>query len=316
MLLLSEAEVREVLTMDMALEAVEAAFRSLALEEATNIPRSRCQTEQAMLHVLSASWRSRGWLGYKAYVTTREQARFHVALYDGRSGELVSLMEADFLGQMRTGAASGVATRYMARPEASVVGVFGSGKQARTQLWAVCKVRPIRQALVWSPRPERRRQFAQEMSELCGIEVIPAQHPEMAADDKDIVITATTSREPVLNGHWLSDGTHLNVIGSNFLNKTEIDVHTLQRCEVLAVDSKEQARKEAGDFVQALEDGLLHWSDIVELGEIVVGKYPGRLHAHDVTLFKSVGIGIEDVAVAAAVYQKAVELGLGRRLRW
>lgn len=314
MLVLSEQDVRQVLTMETALEAVESALRSLALDEAVNIPRTRCQTDQAMLHVLSAAWRTKGFLGYKAYVTTRQQARFHVALFDGHSGEWLCLIEADYLGQVRTGAASGVATRYMARPEACEVGVFGSGKQARTQLEAVCKVRPITHAHVWSPHVEHRRRFAHEMSERCGIEVVPAQHPEMAADDKDIIITATTSREPVLNGHWISDGTHLNVIGSNFLTKAEVDVHTLQRCEVIAVDSKEQARLEAGDFVQAIEDGVLHWSDVVELGQIIVGKYAGRIRAQDVTLFKSVGLGIEDVAVAIEVFRKARDLGLGREV--
>lgn len=316
MLLLSETDVRQVLTMDAALEAVEAALRDLASDQAVNIPRTRCQTDQAMLHVLSAAWRRGGYLGYKAYVTTRQQARFHIALFDGQSGELLCLIEADYLGQVRTGAASGVATRYMARPESCEVGVFGSGKQARTQLQAVCKVRPITHAHVWSPNLEHRRRFAEEMSQICGIEVVPAQHPEMAADDKDIIITATTSREPVLSGHWVSDGTHLNVIGSNFLTKAEIDVHTLQRCEVIAVDSKEQARLEAGDFVQAIEDGVLHWSDIVDLGQIIIGKYAGRIRPHDVTLFKSVGLGLEDVAVAAEVYRKAREQGLGREIHF
>src|SRR6516225_182408 len=142
-LLLTEDDVRQVLTMEMALEAVEAGLRKMALDEAQNIPRHRCQTDHAMLHVLAASAKTLGVMGYKAYATSKKGAQFQLALFDGKSGVLLSLMQADYLGQVRTGAASGVATQYMARPEASEVGLFGTGKQARTQLVGVCKVRKI-----------------------------------------------------------------------------------------------------------------------------------------------------------------------------
>jgi ornithine cyclodeaminase/alanine dehydrogenase-like protein (mu-crystallin family) len=225
-------------------------------------------------------------------------------------------MQADYLGQVRTGAASGVATKYMARPESSQVGLFGTGKQARTQLIAVCKVRKISRVQVYSPNEEHRRRFADEMSEVCGVEVQPVPRPESAAEDKDIVITATTSREPVFNGNWIAEGTHINAAGSNFLGKAELDAVTLRRCESIVVDSKDQARLEAGDFVQALEDGSIHWADVHELGQVIVGRYAGRAHPQDVTLFKSLGIGIEDVAVAAKVYAKAQAAGIGRTIEW
>src|SRR5262249_42857875 len=151
-------------------------------------------------------------LGFKAYTTGRKGAHFHVSLYDGKTGALLALLHADYLGQMRTGAASGVASEYMARPDASEVGLFGSGKQARTQLLAVCKVRKVRGSQVYSTNDEHRRASAKEMSALCQTEVEPVPRPEMAAEDKDIIITATSSREPVLNGHWIAEGTHLNVI--------------------------------------------------------------------------------------------------------
>jgi alanine dehydrogenase len=315
-LLLTESEVRELLTMEMALEAVEDALRKLALEEAENVPRSRTQTDHAMLHVMSAAAKTLGFAGYKAYASGRKGTTFHVGLYDGKSGALLALMQADYLGQVRTGAASGVATQYMARPDASEVGVFGSGKQARTQLIAICKVRRVRRAQVYSPNEENRTRFAREMSVACGTEVQPVPRPEMAAEDKDIIITATNSREPVLNGHWIVEGTHLNVIGSNFLGKAEIDAVAVRRCEFIVVDSKDQARLEAGDFVQPLEDGSIHWADIHELGQVIVGRYTGRAHPQDVTLFKSLGIAIEDVAVAARVYAKAQEAKVGRLIDW
>jgi alanine dehydrogenase len=315
-LLLTEDEVRRVLTMDMALEAVEEALRRTALEEVQNVPRARVQTDHAMLHTMSASAKTLGVLGYKAYTTSRKANHFHVALYDGKTGALTALLQADYLGQVRTGAASGVATEFMARPDATEVGLFGSGKQARTQLEAVCKVRNVRRVQVYSPNEEHRRRFAVEMSEVCRTEVEPVPRPEMAAEDKDVVITATTSREPVLNGHWIAEGTHLNVIGSNFITKAEVDAVTVRRCESIVVDSKDQARLEAGDFVQPLEDGSIHWADVHELGQVIVGRYTGRAHPQDVTLFKSLGVAIEDVAVAARVYAAAREAGLGRMLEW
>ncbi len=315
-LLLTEDDVRRCLTMEMALDIVENALRKLALDEAQNTPRARTQTDHAMQHVMSAAAKALGTMGYKAYATSRKGASFHVGLFDGKTGALLALIQADYLGQVRTGAASGVATEYMARPDASEVGLFGSGKQARTQLQAICKVRKVSHVQVYSPNEERRRSFAREMSELCQTEVEPVPRPEMAAEDKDIIITATSSREPVLNGHWIAEGTHINAIGSNFLGKAEIDVVTVRRSESIAVDSKDQARVESGDFVQALEDGSIHWSDIHELGQIIVGRYTGRAHAQDVTLFKSLGIAIEDIAVATAVYSRARAEGLGRTIEW
>jgi alanine dehydrogenase len=315
-LLLAEDDVRRLLTMDMALEAVEQVLRKQALEEAQNIPRARCQTDHAMLHILSGAAKTLGIMGYKAYATTRKGGHFHVGLYDGKTGALLALIQADYLGQMRTGAASGVATQYMARHDAQEIGLFGTGKQARTQLLAVCKVRNVRHVHVYSPNDEHRRQFAKEMSELCQCDIDPVPRPELAAQDKDIVITATTSREPVLSGNWLAEGTHLNVIGSNFLGKAEVDAVAVRRCESIIVDSKDQARLEAGDFAQALEEGSIHWADVHELGQVIVGRFTGRAHPQDVTMFKSLGIALEDIAVAAKVYAKAIEAGAGKTIDW
>ncbi len=313
-LFLSEENIRQLLTMDMALAAVEEAFRKHADEEAKNVPRARCHVDGAMLHVLAGA--VPGWVGYKAYGTSRKGANFHVGLLDGETGELKAFMQADHLGQVRTGAASGLATRIMANLDASEVGLFGSGKQARTQLEAICKVRNIRRIQVYSPNEERRRSFCAEMSAHLQVEVQPVPRPEMAAQDKDIVITATTSREPVLSGDWLSEGTHLNVVGSNYLNKAEVDAITVRRSEVIVVDSMEQAKIEAGDFVQALEDGSMQWADVHELGQILVGRFSGRRHPEDVTLFKSLGIGLEDVAVAGKVYEAAVQSKTGKWLEF
>jgi ornithine cyclodeaminase/alanine dehydrogenase-like protein (mu-crystallin family) len=316
-LLLHEDEVRRLLTMEMALEAVEQGLRKMALEEAHIIPRARVVTDHSMLHTMAAAAKSLGVMGSKVYATSRKGgATFLVSLFDGKTGALLALMQADYLGQVRTGAASGVATKYMARPDASEVGVFGSGKQARTQVEAICKVRRVRSVAVYSPNEERRRAFAEEMSQRCGVEVAPVPRPEMAAEDKDIVITATSSREPVLNGNWIAQGAHLNAVGSNFLGKAELDTVAIRRCSDVVVDSKEQARLEAGDFQQAIEDGILHWAEVRELSQVIVGRFRVREHAEDVTLFKSLGIALEDVVVAGRLYQKAIAEGAGRMLEW
>src|ERR1043165_3903974 len=195
-LLLNEDEVRQLLTMEMALEAVERGLRKLALEEAQNIPRARCQTDHVMLHTMSAAAKTLGVMGYKAYTTSRRGAQFHVGLFDGKTGELVALIQADYLGQMRTGAASGIATKYLARQDASTVGLFGTGKQARTQLQAICKVRKITHVRVYSRNEENRRQFCDEMTPVCHCPVEPAARPEEAAENKDIVITAAQKTGP------------------------------------------------------------------------------------------------------------------------
>lgn len=311
-LYLTEDEVRSLLTMEMALEAVEAAFRKLSLDEATNVPRSRCQTDHVMLHVLPGAAKTLNAIGLKCYTTGKFPARFQVFLFDPKAGGLIAIIEADHLGAVRTGAASGVATKKLARKDAVTVGVFGTGKQAATQLQAVCKVRPIKKAVVYSRDEAKRAAFAAEMAKVCGTEVVPAAKPEDAATGLDVICTATTSREPVLFGSWLSEGTHLNIAGSNFLAKAEVDADVFRRAALITADSKDQARIEAGDFVAAMQEHVFTWADVVELAHVVAGRVPGRQNPADITIFKSLGLGIEDVATAAKLYQKAVEQKVGR----
>lgn len=312
-LYLTEAEVRNLLTMDLALAAVESAFRKLALDEAENVPRRRCQTDTVMLHVLPAAAKTLNAIGMKAYTTGRFPAKFHVYLFDPKDGSLAAIIEADHLGAVRTGAATGVATNLLARPDALTVGLFGCGKQGRTQLEAVCKVRAIKRAVVWSRDAAKRAAFATEMSGVCGTQVVPAASAEEAAG-QEIVVTATTAREPVLFGKWLRDGTHVNLVGSNFITKAEADVEVFRRARLVSIDSKEQGREEAGDFVTAVDQGVLHPSDVKELAPLLVGRYPGRQSPGEITLFKSLGLGLEDIAVAVRVVELAKKQGVGREL--
>lgn len=313
-LFLNEDDVRELMDMETSIEVVEQAFRHLADESAANVPRVRAVASGIVLHNMSASADYLGLVGWKAYTTTKSNARFHVVVYDSSTGAMRALIEADYLGQLRTGAASGVATEYMARLDSKVVGIFGSGKQARTQLKAVCTVRRIEHVAVYSPNAERREKFAEEMSEYCATKVVPVHNPEEAAAEKDIVITASGSKTPVFDGRVLDEGTHLNVIGSNWMQKAEIDSTTVQRADHIVCDSIEACRSEAGDFRGPIQDGITDWRLMRELSDVVTGRKTGRAVPEDVTLFKSVGLAIEDVAMAAKIIDLAQENGLGKDL--
>ena len=266
---LNEEEVAQVLTMEMAVDAVEAGFRKMGIEEAFLVPRMRCQTDLVMLHVLPAAAKTLGVIGFKAYTATKGRTSFHVTLYDSRTGEMLAILQADGLGQMRTGAASAVATKWLSRPESATVGVFGTGKQARTQILGVCSVRTITRISVYGRDPERCATFSRRLADEMGKEVIPVSVPQEAAQGHDIVITATTAREPVLKGEWISPGQHLNIVGSNFLTKSEIDVEVIRRANRLYIDSKEQGKLEAGDLIAALDQGVIEWGDVTELGRVV-----------------------------------------------
>ena len=313
-LFLTEVQVRELLTMELAIEAVEDGFRRLAGAEAMNVARRRTRTPEVMLHLMSAACTSYALVGFKAYTTSRMGARFHVVLYDGGTGEMVALIEADWLGQVRTGAASGVATKLMARSDACRLGIIGTGKQARTQLLAICAVRPISQIRIFSRKPERRAQFFRDMQPLCDTAITSVERSEDALRDMDIVVTATSSREPVFDGAWLSPGTHINAVGSNAMNRAELDAETIRRCDTIVADSPQQCRMEAGDFVAALKEGVFSWIQLRDLSDIVVGRQSGRDNPESITLFQSLGLAIEDLAVAARVLQAARAAGLGTEL--
>jgi ornithine cyclodeaminase/alanine dehydrogenase-like protein (mu-crystallin family) len=315
-LFLTEQDVTNLLTMEDTLAAVEAVFKAQSAGDATNEPRRRLRAGGAVLQVMSGAVANfgeyKGLLGLKSYVVTRSKARFYVNLYNAESGELIAFIEADKLGQMRTGAASGVATRYLARAGAKTVGVYGTGWQAQSQLEAVCAVRAVESVKVYSRSPENRERFCQEMSaRLGGVNIAPVERPEEAANT-DVIVTITNSREPVLQGAWLKPGTHINAAGGNSILRRELDDEAIRRSSFIAVDSIDQAKIEAGELVWAVEKGLLTWERVRELRHIVSGEMRGRTSDDQITLFKSLGVAIEDVATAAVLYRKAKEQNVGK----
>jgi alanine dehydrogenase len=311
-LFLSEADVKQLLTMDLALEAVEAAHRAHGSGRAIDIPRQRTRVPTASLHILQGALLDEGVMGYKAYTVSKEGARFLVHLFDSASGRLLAMIEADFLGMMRTGAAGGLAAKLLAREEAATVGLFGSGWQAQSQIEALCKVRPIRTVKVYSRDSERRRVATADFSRRFGVEAIPAESPEQAARDSDIVVTITSSTTPVFDGAWLAEGCHVNAAGSNALIRREIDETAIKRAGLVCVDSRATALAESGDLLPALEKGRLHAGQLVELGEIVAGVRSGRQTAQQITLFESQGMAIQDLALGMRLLKLARERGVGQ----
>ena len=317
-LYLTEKEVTELLTMTDTLAAVESVFKLQASGDATNESRRRVRAQGSTLMTMSGAVSNfgefKGLLGLKAYTVARGGARFYVSLFDAITGELLAFIEADKLGQMRTGAASGVATKYLAREGAKTVGVYGAGWQATSQLEAVCAVRQIEEVKVYSRKPENRERFCQQMTTELGLTNIhPVETPQAAAG-ADIIITITSSREPVVLGEWLKPGTHINAAGGNSILRREFDDDTIKRASFIAVDSLDQSKMESGEFVTAVEKGLLTWERVKELRHVVSGQMRGREHAEQITLFKSLGLAIEDVAAAAVVYQKAKEQQAGKEI--
>lgn len=313
-LLLRESDVAALLSMDDVIAAVEAGFRALGEGRATNQPRTRSVTSSGVLHVMHAAAPEIGAMGVKAYATTPRGARFLAILYRLEDGEAAAIVEADRLGQLRTGAASAVASRALARPEAGVLGIIGTGWQAHSQVEAVTRVRPIALVKAYSRSPERREAFAEALVQELGTEVVAVGSAEEAAD-ADIVVTATSARAPVLEGRWLRPGTHVNAVGSNAANRQEIDAAAVRAATVVVVDALDQARAECGDLLAAEASGDPVWDRTVELGAVLAGRAAGRTSADQITLFESQGIALEDVVTLDLLYRRAVAQGAGEEIR-
>jgi len=310
-LFLSENDVKQLLTVGMAMEAVESAHRDLALGQAQDTPRARTRLPQTALHILQGALPAQGVLGYKAYTSNRSGNRFLVHLFDAASGRLRAMIEADYLGMIRTGAASGVAAKWLARPEAKVAGVFGAGWQAEGHVRAICEALPLECVKVFARQADKLAAFCQRLSEQTGIRVVPAASAEDAVRDSDLLGTVTTAAQPLFDAAWLSPGTHINAAGSNALIRQELSEATLRRCDLIAVDSVATALAEAGDLLPLLEKGRLQPRQMVELGELIIARHPGRESAEQITVFESQGLAIQDLAVALRVLAAAEAAGLG-----
>ncbi len=313
-LYITESEVESLFTMEDAVDVVEQAFIARASGDAHNEPRRRVPTSSGAYNVMFASWLGHNIAGLKSYAGGRGGINFHVLLYDTSANSLAAVIEANRMGQIRTGAASGVATKYMARGDAETVGIIGSGYQAETQLAAVAQVRDIRSAKVHSRSEENRNSYAERMTAAMGFEVSPVSSGEEAAD-ADIIATITSAQEPVLLGEWLTSGTHINAAGNNSWLKREIDTRAITACDIVAVDDVEQAKFECGELMRAAEVGRFSWDLAVPIHDIVGGRMSGRDNDEQITLFESQGLALEDIAACERIVELAREQGVGLPLK-
>lgn len=311
MLYLSEADVLRFLPMRDCLGLMRTVFERLARGEALNQPRRRLVLPtKSTLHYMAGS--DGRYFGAKVYGTNpRHGAHFLFLLYRAEDAALLSVMEANHLGQIRTGAASGFATQLLARKEARRLGVIGSGFQARTQVEAMLAAMPFESVRLWSRSDEKRRRFAGECGEQFGVKVEAAESAEAAVRGADVVVTATNAAEPVLEDGWIGPGTHVNAMGSNQAKRRELPGELVRRADLIAADSVEQSRMESGDLLMGL--GEEEWGRVVELKDVAAGR-AGRSGPAAITIFKSNGLAVEDVIAAGLVYERAVAEGAGREI--
>ena len=307
-LYLTESDVASLLTPADAVPLVEASFRRLAAGEVVSVPRERLPTGAGSLAVMPAVDRELGYAGLKSYAVGEDGVAFAVLLFSIEDGSLVAVVEADLLGRMRTGAASGVAALHLARDGASSLGVIGCGDQAETQVAAIRAARPGIESVLVSCRTARS---LAAFCERVGAE--PAEGPHEAAAC-DVVVTVTTSSDPVLRGDWLQPGALVCAVGANRREARELDNEVLRRASFVCCDSLAQARRESGDLIEPVEAGVLDWLEVHELQEVVAGELPGRQRDEDVVVFKSNGIAAWDLAVAAEAVRLARERGVGREV--
>ena len=312
-LLLTEEEVDNLLDMQSTLPVVEDVFRAHGEGRATNHARRRVALPTGGLNVMFAGAPHIDAMGLKAYSVTRSGARFYTMIFDPEGGELLAILQSDRLGQLRTGASTGIAAKYLARENATTLGLYGAGWQAETQLEAVAAVKKLSRIVVYSRNEDSRKRFADKLGERVGMEIQTTDSPEEPAA-QDMVVTATSSKEPVLKGEWLSAGAHVTAAGSNFIFKSEVDREVVRRASFVCADSKEELGLEAGDLMMPLETGQLLPEAVFELGSVVAGHVKGRQSDEDITLFASQGLALQDMAAARLVYDRARERGVGREV--
>ena len=307
-LYLRESEVAELLSPEDAVEAVEGCFRRLAGGRAELRPRFRLGLDPGVLNVMAASDLELGVAGLKTYAASEDGVHFVVVLFAADHAEVLALIEADKLGQLRTGAASAVAARHLAKPGAKSLGVIGTGWQAESQVLCLRAALPeLERVVAYSRNEERLEQFCKRFH------AEPGEYLKDAAE-MDVVVTITSSKDPVLRGEWLKPGALVCAAGANRIASRELDNAVVDRAAFVCCDSKEQAKIEAGDLVEPVERGVLDWLEVHELSEVVGGEVQGRAQDEDIVLFKSLGIAAEDLAVGAVALERARERGVGTEL--
>ncbi len=307
-LYLTEADIGALLSPTLAVEALEACFRRMAAGEVEIAPRRRLRLPEGALADMAAADNGLGLCGGKLYAATAQGATFVVCLFDSESSELVAVIEADRLGQLRTGAASAVAARHLAKRNAATLGVIGCGYQAETQVACIREALPsIERVVAYCRTPEKLASFCERTGADAG-------ETHRDAGTQDVVVTITTSRDPVLRGEWLPPGALVCAAGANVVRRRELDNAVLERASFVCCDLIENAKLESGDLVEPIEAGVLDWLEVHELHEVVAGEISGRQSEDDIVVFKSNGLAAWDIALGAEVVRLARERGVGTTL--
>jgi len=315
-LFLKDEDVAQCVTMAAMLEAIESMQRQYGDGQAHNMTRRKIIADSGMLSVMGGGLFHQGLLGVKTYTVVKGAYSFQVSLYDANTGELLLYTQANRLGQLRTGATTGVAVKHLANPGDATVGIIGTGGQAPTQLEALSKVRGIKKIKAYSRTQERREEFACRMTDTMGVEVSAVASNEDAVRDCDIVLCIAATMDPVVEGAWLKDGSTLIGAGPTTWRAREVDEAVITRAGKLIVDSTEQAAIEAGDLCSAVDKGIIQWSKVHELRHIVSGAVTGRDSKDQLVYAKIMGTGVADVAAAKLAYDSAKAAGLGTEMDW
>ena len=314
---LSSQEIDPLLSMKDYIETIESAYQQMGQGGTTMLPRIKLDTSRkpGFLKILPASFSELAVAGIHAYTVSGIGTFTKVIfLFDTNTGDLQAVIESDRIGWLVPGALSAVATKYLAKKGAKVMAIFGSGRQAKSQLPAVALVRDLELIKVYSPQKKHRDQYCEEMRNLLNLNVLPVDSPEEAVKGSEIISTTSNSSTPVFDGNLIEQGTHINAIGAHDPDRRELDSVSVQRSKLVA-DSKDRVLKEEGEVLIPIKEGLIKPDHIYgELGEVIAGKKQGRKDEKEITLFLSGGIGIEYVAIAARIYQLALKEKIGQEL--
>ena len=315
-LFLRDEDVSRSISMDEMLVAIEAMQEHFGRGEAFNLARRKVIGSSGQLAVMGGGLFYDGVMGVKTYTVVQGQYSFQVSLYDANDGKLLCYTQANRLGQLRTGATTGVAVKALSNADSASVGIIGTGYQAPTQLEAICKVRSIRKIKAYSRTRERRDAFAVAMSDSLEVDIGAVGSNEDAVRDSDIVIAIAATMDPVVSGEWLSAGATVIGAGPTTWRAREVDDGTIIRADKIFVDSLEQAPYEAGDMASMVDRGLLRWTQPWELRHAVAGVVPGRDNTGQIVYAKLMGTGVADVAAAKLAYDQAKAKGIGTEMDW
>jgi len=308
-LYLTEHDVASLFEAADAVPIIEESFRRLAAGEVVNQPRLRLPLDGGALALMGAVDRGLGLAGVKTYSAVAGNAAFVVVLFDAENGQCVGVIESNILGQLRTGAASAVAAKHLARDGARRLGIIGCGFQAETQVACIRAAVPTLEHVTGYCRTEAT------LEDFCArVGAEPAETHREAVADRDVVVTATTSKDPVVRGEWVREGALICAVGANHPSRRELDDVVLERASFVCCDSREQARRESGDLIEPVANGVLDWLEVYELQDVVAGEVRGRDAADDIVVFKSNGLAAWDVAIGAAALERARERGVGTSL--